>query len=160
MTEQQTPTARPGRAQSMIAGESAAPLAEAPATRRVRTGIAQPFGSQKQKMAYPEREGYKRYWFNDEPGRIEQALSGGYTHVQKDGQNVTLTVDKTTGMKAYLMEIPQEWWEEDMRAAQEVVDRREADLRRGSITNKSEQDGDGVFYAGSNRKGQISIKSR
>jgi hypothetical protein len=41
----------------------------------------QPFGVLEQELAYPPRPGFRRYWFNDRPGRIRRALRAGYAHV-------------------------------------------------------------------------------
>ena len=137
-----------------------APSGAAPAPLKRARQVPQPFGTDRQKLAYEVREGYHRYWFNDEPGRIQQAISGGYTHVvDKEGKNVCQVVDKTTGLKGYLMEIPKEWWDEDLAAVQKKVDAKEAGIRRGNVENKSAQDGDGVFYAGSGKR-NISIQNR
>src|ERR1041384_4296280 len=40
-----------------------------------------PFGSQGQKLAYADRPGYHRHWFNDTPGRIMDAQSAAYDFV-------------------------------------------------------------------------------
>ncbi|GAA4478325.1 hypothetical protein [Gluconacetobacter asukensis] len=81
-----------------------------------------PFGLREQKLAYPDREGYHRHWFNDEPGRIARAGDAGYKQVlDESGKPVSMTVGVARGggaQIAYLMEIPAEWYREDM-AAQE-----------------------------------------
>jgi hypothetical protein len=57
---------------------------------------------------------------------------------------------------AYLMEIPQEWWEEDMARQQKLVDEKMADIRRGYVDKRNPSDSN-AFYAGSDR-GNISIQ--
>lgn len=112
------------------------PSGSAPARRTRETRI--PFGNFEQKLAYPNREGYRRYWFNDEPGRIQKALEAGYEHVfdpiQK--QNVSRVVGRNESggsLTAFLMEIPQEWFEEDMAAYQKIIDEKEAGYKRGKV---------------------------
>jgi len=81
-----------------------------------------------------------RRWFNDKPGRIEQALDGGYAFVrdkmkvgdgpvdgnQSMGQAMSRQVgteDDGRPITAYLMEIDRELHEQDQAAKQAVVDR-------------------------------------
>jgi len=107
------------------------------------TPTRKPFGSQDQKMAYPEREGYHRHWFNDSPGRIYRATEAGYTHViGHDEEKVSLVVGSKEGggpLLAYLMEVPQEWWEEDRKSTQKITDDTLNAIERGKSTNP--QDG-------------------
>lgn len=106
----------------------------------------QPFGSFVQKLAVPPRPGYRRYWFNDEPGRVDTAKAAGYTHVidavtQKPKSRV---VDKTTGMLGYLMETPQEWYDHDQAKQQEQIDAFEDSLRRG-VDEQGQPGADGRY---------------
>lgn len=124
----------------------AAGTEEGRTTRRVR----RPFGSHSQKLAYPQRPGYHRHWFNDTPGRIDQATEGGYTHVKDDrtGENVRRPVGTAAVggvLFAYLMEIPQEWYDEDMAAEQEVVARSEDAIKGGKVLD-SQGESQGNFY--------------
>lgn len=59
------------------------------------------------------RPGYVPRWINDEPGRIDYAKECGYEHI-KDEKNkpVSRVVDRRSGMKAYAMEIPKEFYDE------------------------------------------------
>ncbi|ACI52206.1 conserved hypothetical protein [Gluconacetobacter diazotrophicus PA1 5] len=104
---------------------------------RQRPGGRKPFGTHEQKLAYPNRDGYHRHWFNDEPGRIARAQEAGYTQVMDDsGKPVSMTVGVTRGggpQIAYLMEIPEEWYREDM-AAQDAEHRVIMDqIRNGQV---------------------------
>lgn len=113
-----------------------------------------PFGSFQQKLAYPKREGYYRYWFNDEPGRVQQATDAGYTHVkdQSTGAQVKRVVGKSDAggaLYAYLMEIPTVIWEEDMQAQRRQTDETEAAIKRSKaiVANAKEAAEDqGAFY--------------
>jgi uncharacterized protein with von Willebrand factor type A (vWA) domain len=114
--------------------------------RPARNPHRKPFGSQIQKLAYPPREGYHRHWFNDEPGRISQAKENGYNHVLDQATNKPLSrVVNSGGMQAYLMEIPREWFEDDMAAQQQAVDDRENTIRRGQVDASDPRDRDGRF---------------
>lgn len=112
---------------------------------RVSKEKRQPFGNQVQKLAYPMRSGFHRHWFNDDPGRIDQALQAGYTHVEdKDGTKVKRVVGTNQGglpILGYLMEIPEEWYKEDMAAQQKIVDTMDDAIRRGSVVGKPGEDG-------------------
>ena len=110
---------RAGRAAAAAAAEGA----QRTPTRR--PGDRQPFGAAEQQLAYPPIDGFRLYWFNDVPGRVERAKLAGYEHVQENGQPVARNVGRGEGgggIKAYLMKIPLEWYEEDSRAAQSLRD--------------------------------------
>ena len=106
-----------------------------------------PFGGAKLKMQLSSRDmaEFKRRkmvtrWFNDDPGRIERAQGGGYKFVKPehamslgqgalhgDGSDpesnarVSLVVNRGDPViRAYLMEIPKKFWDED-QAAKETV---------------------------------------
>lgn len=117
-----------------------------------------PFGSLELKMNYPARPGFHRHWFNDSKGRIERALEAGYTHVNgKDGKPVSMIVGTAEGggpQTGFLMEIPEEWFQEDMAAQQRLVDEKEAMIKRGEL---EASDGDGR-YVPKNADGSPRIK--
>lgn len=121
---------------------------QAAAAKRER----KPFGTMGQKLAYPPREGYHRHWFNDHPGRIEMAREAGYTHVAgKDGKHISRVVGAAEGggaLHAFLMEIPQEWYSEDMTREQTRVDEIDRAILEGHVQGKSAQDKDSAFYVG------------
>jgi hypothetical protein len=103
----------------------------------VTRATRKPFGSQNQKLYLPPRPGYYRHWFNDVPGRIDEALAAGYTHVlDAQGRPISRLVGRTDrgdGMRAYAMELPEEWFREDMQRGQELVDSRAAGIKRGDL---------------------------
>ena len=113
--------------------------------RRPSKDSRKPFGSQNQKLAYPHRANFNRHWFNDSPGRIQQALEAGYTHVEnREGAKVSRVVGVNEGggaLTAYLMEIPQEWYDEDMASQQKQVDDMDRAIREGAVAGKVGQDG-------------------
>lgn len=85
------------------------------------------------------------------------ALAAGYTHVEdKEGKKVVRIVGVNPAggpLQGYLMEIPEEWYQEDMTAGQEAVDRIDGSIRRGDIAGEVGKDG---RYVPTSRK--ISIK--
>lgn len=117
---------------------------------RVSRENRKPFGSQTQKLAFPNREGYHRHWFNETPGRIKQAQDAGYTHVideatQKPVTRVVGVTAQGGPLNGYLMEIPQEWWESDMADNEKTVKEKEDTIRRGQVEATDPRDRDGRF---------------
>ncbi len=99
------------------------------------------------------RPGYRNYYANMEDGNIEALMEMGYTPVinpnadtsktaggveSKYGNVITKSVGG--GVKAMLMEIPLEWYEEDYAEQQKIVDRSDSALnvnetgQYGSVT--------------------------
>lgn len=130
--------------------ESAAPSSPAFAAleppRPVR--VRKPFGLQSEKLAYPERPGYRNYWFADHPGRISLAKEAGYEHIlDEKGQPKTYPGGVAEGggvLLLYLMEIPRELFEEDMAAQQAQINDRERSYKRGA-DNHGEPGADGRY---------------
>lgn len=110
-----------------------------------RKRTRRPFGSHQQKLFYPPRAGYHRHWFNDSPGRIINAQEAGYEHVKDDtGKNVVRPVgvnDSGGALMAYLMEIPEEWYKEDMAANQKANDEIDNAIKRGNVAGTVGEDG-------------------
>jgi len=95
-------------------------------------------------------EGYHLHILNDTPGRIQQAIEGGYEFVKpselqsvKDnvvsrntdvGDKVRFLVNpsaKEGEQYAYLMKIKQEWFDEDQQALQEKNNKTDEAIRNG-----------------------------
>jgi hypothetical protein len=122
-------------AQAAISSATNAEI-ETPGGKRITRENRRGFGAQSQKLAYPDRMGYHRHWFNDTPGRIAGALESGYTHVNgHDGKPVTRVVGvNTTGgpLLGFLLEIPEEWWEDDMAENEKINQAKEESIKRGA----------------------------
>ena len=113
-------------------------LVELPDGRVLDAESRRGFGQTLQKLAYAERPGYHRHWFNDEPGRVALARDAGYTPVlDAEGKPVGRVVDKTTGMVAYLHEIPEAWYKADLQVAQKAADEKDAAIRAGLAEDAS-----------------------
>lgn len=117
-------------------GEAAQEMAaEGTEARRPAPPTRQPFGAAEQQLAYPPIEGFRLYWFNDTPGRIDRAQRAGYAFVQDGrGENVSRNVgrgEQGGGQRAYLMKIPQQWYWEDMAKAEDELDQRLRAIRDG-----------------------------
>jgi hypothetical protein len=113
--------------------------ADAPAARV-------PFGAHQPKLQLPEREGFKRRWFHDTPGRIQRALRGGWSHVKTDGptpeneRRVVGVGEHGGGLVAYALEIPVELYEQDMAAQQSLIDEFDELMLRGVAGDKAPGD--------------------
>lgn len=123
-------------------GQVAAPMARMVVDAKER----KPFGSQEQTLAYPKRPGFRRYWFNDDPGRIMRAHEAGYAHVMdpKTGQPVQRITGVTDGRgrSSFLMEIPIQWYQEDMQRQAAELSARLNEIRQG----KADPSGSGNQY--------------
>lgn len=112
-------------------------------------GARVPLGVARSKLAVPGRPGYQRRWVNDSEGRLLQAEGGGYQFVHDQklqigaqdvdnanrdlGSRVSRVVDKTTGQKAYLMEIPAELYADDQAAKAQQVAEIDDRIKKGKI---------------------------
>lgn len=116
-----------------------------PAQKRRRVPLGRP---QARLGGEQEIPGFVLHWFNDENARLHQAEQGGYAFVRPDEVNLPAalgsdgthsdrvsrrvgTTDHGHPIYAYLMKIETDLWEEDMRAAQEPVDRIDSMIRNG-----------------------------
>jgi hypothetical protein len=116
------------------------------------------------RMRFPKREGYHRHMINDDPktNRIQNALNSGYTFVREDidgrdsrvgdtsrvGKNTSQMVGDS--MVAYLMEKPQELYDEQKKPIQDKLDRQMAEIRREKKLSK-----DGVYGGVTVETGQM-----
>jgi len=96
-----------------------------------------PFGAFSQKLALEQRRGYKRHWFNDTPGRIEEKLREGWTHVKdREGKPVKRVVGggrNNAELIGFAMEIPVVIWEEEQAAYHREAQARMDDIRRNPV---------------------------
>lgn len=115
-----------------------------------------PFGTMEQKLARPVKPNFHQHWFNDVVGRIARAQEAGYDFVlDKEGKKVceVVGVAESGGpLHAYLMELPEEWYQQDMAAQLAEIAAKEEGIKRGAV--EGAQAGE-KFYAG---KEGISIK--
>ena len=134
---------RPARAESR---------AEEATGRNQRVGL----GVQRAKLTFATRPGYVRRVINDSEGRLQMAQESGYQFVESNGQSlgdtdidnvnrdlgarVSRVVDKTTGQKAYLMEIKEEFYKEDQAAKAAKLDETDRLIRKGKL-----EDGDSRY---------------
>ena len=103
-------------------------------------------------------------WFNDQDGRIQKALGGGYKFVKPEhatslgsgaihegntdeGSRVSKVVSKGEPViRAYLMEISKKFWDADQAAKQKVNDQVDEALGAGGADVENKY-GPGVTYS-------------
>ncbi len=109
-------------------------------TDREVTGRAArvPLGGSRLKLKYAQRPGFWRYWFNDQGSRIQDAQGAGYEFVEEtvDGRRVKVsrrvgTHEDGSSMTAHLMEIRQEFHDEDQAAKRADVDEIDNAIKGG-----------------------------
>lgn len=133
-------------ADSAIAAASLSPEDDIARVRALRA--KQPFGAFDKKLDLAPIKGYKQHWFNDKPGRVERALSAGWTHVlDENGKPKTMIVD-SGGLRAYALKIPEEFWLEDVKRSE-----AKAQAQLAAVKKKPSQSGQpiqasdqGAFY--------------
>jgi hypothetical protein len=160
--QRQTEAQREAEVAEALGGAREAPVQEIAEKPRRKAFERKPFGTFDQKLSYPSRDGFHRHWFNDEPGRIIRAKDAGYTQVEDEhGRPVSTVVGIGRGgqpLVAFLMEIPEEWFREDMAAQEMVVHSLMAQIGRGEHSRPAGPDGE-LRYAGSNNWGDIKIEA-
>lgn len=111
------------------------------------------FGTAQSKLAVENTDpNFHYHWINDVPGRIDEAMAGGYEFVKREevsllpgvtprnsapGDQVSAIVGKNedgTALRAYLMKIPLEWYEENQKIIQDRVNLTDAAIREGRVT--------------------------
>ncbi len=123
-----------------------------------------PLGVPQLKLSAPKRAGFHRHWLNDTGGRIQAAEQAGYSFVENEQASeeegrarylsrVVGVKEDGSPMTAYLMEIRQDWYDEDQAEKQNQITAKESEIRRGRDP-ASAQDGQDKFY------GQATIEHR
>jgi len=113
-----------------------------------------PLGVPVSKLAIKKRDGYHRHWMNDNGARIQQAEQAGYQFVEKESLSGTAqkglgtkvsqivgTKEDGTPLTAYLMEIKQEWYDEDQSLMQAEVDKVDEAIKTGNVSGTVGEDG-------------------
>lgn len=115
----------------------------------------EPLGTPRLKLAARVPNGMKGRWVNDTPGRIQDALAGGYSFIADDG---TKTMDRAgathrrvgvaeggASLTAYLMAIPTVLYDEDQKAKQDLIDETDRQIKHGNIRRADRKDSE-AFY--------------
>ena len=92
-------------------------------------------------LTAPQRPGYKRRFVNDKKDRIQEFKDAGYEIVEEDlqvgdpkigrpGQLGSAVSSQGDGQRKVLMEIPEEYYNEDYHAEQAKITQKENEIRR------------------------------
>ena len=108
-----------------------------------------PLGLHRAKLTFQGRKGYVRRVVNDLGGRLEAAQNAGYQFVESEGKSlgdpdidnvnrdlgsrISRVVDKTTGAKAFLMEIKEDFYKEDQAKKAADLDVTDQQIRKGKL---------------------------
>jgi hypothetical protein len=107
---------------------------------RIRS-TRRPLGTMAQKLALPARAGYSRHWFNDTPGRIEEAEANGWAHVKgTDGSPINRVVGSgrdNGALRAYAMEIPAVIRQEDIDAQHQIAREKVEAIKASPFRSKA-----------------------
>lgn len=153
--------ARSPRAETRDARPNDPNLPAAKAAERTTAAKAErkkrvPLGVPRSKLAVPQRAGYERRWINDDnKGRLQNALAGGYSYVNdpnlqvgedgggdKTDSRVSRIVGRAEGgkpLRAFLMEIPSEMYQEDQASKQAALDEVDRAIRKGRLVPQGEE---------------------
>lgn len=120
------------------------------------------FGAPQQKLSLLKHDpGFHYHWINDYPGRVTQAQLGGYAFVMAEevnllpgvvdlntdaGSRVSMIVgqaDNGEPLRAFLMKIPLDLYQENQAYHQQRVDQVDAAIRQGRTTADTASD---AFY--------------
>ncbi len=114
--------------------------------RKERVGL----GVARAKLSFPVRKGYVRRVINDTEGRLAMAQEAGYQFVEQPGSQslgatdvdnvnrdlgarVSRVVDRSTGQKAYLMEIKEEYYAEDQAKKAAAIAETDRQIKNGKL---------------------------
>jgi hypothetical protein len=116
-----------------------------------------PVGKRQYKLKSEQKEGKVPRWVNDRDGRLKRFQDGGYDFVDDPNEEESSdglsgkkckVVDSGSGMKAYLMEIDKDLYDEDQLDKQGEVDKTDKKIKAGQFNNTLgehgySKDGDG-----------------
>lgn len=124
---------------------AATTVAETPEPTPPAQGTRRPFGERRLRLENTPIPGFQCYWFNDLPGRIDQAKEAGYTHVTDSNGapvvKVAGVMEGGGGLKAYRMKIPIEFYLEDQAAKEAPRAEIDAQMRQGGKDSGYSQQG-------------------
>ena len=132
-----------------------------------------PIGETDPRLHAPERPGYMRRFVNDIKNRIQRFLEGGYEFVQDEqarneagdekGGAIRVVVGQLPEhqgvMHAYLMEIPNEYYNEDLEAKNNDRLAVEETMRGGHVQGADRKDSDNFYNTAQGREITVDVGS-
>lgn len=139
---------------AIVRGE--VPGVVSPEEKRAAARTRRPMGVPRKKLEVPEIKGYHVHVINDTAGRLQAALDGGYEFVEPQdapgfgsgdvvpgnsdlGKRVSRIVGKNgdgSPLRAYVMKIRLEWYDEDQKRKDAVNDKTDEAIRGGQVNRK------------------------
>ena len=100
-----------------------------------------PFGvPQKRLPDVSSNDGFQYRVVNDnwakDPGRVQRAMRGGYEKVEGYDPMPVGVNDDGSPIKGVLLRIPKEWYEEDQKTKQKVVDKVDEAIKTGKLESQ------------------------
>lgn len=126
-----------------------------PGRPRIERAKRAPLGAPRLKLKIEEEPSVVRRWVNDGDNRLHDAVEGGYRYVMGDVEvgtpdvgsgntdvgsrisKVVGTKEDGTPLRAYLMEIPREFYAEDQAAKEEKTKATERSILTGNIDGQA-----------------------
>ena len=118
------------------------------ADRKMRKNLE---GLPEQKLLAPAKQGFSRRWVNDEGNRLADLQRKGYSFVSKGeispedifstdpGDKISQVVGTSKSgdaMRAYLMEMPDEWYHEDANEREQARQLTESQIKQANHGSK------------------------
>jgi hypothetical protein len=136
-----------------------------------------------QKLQVPDKPGWHRHWMLGTPSRIAQAQRAGYRFVDADdadvvssgiadgagahgstdmGSRVSIVAGSDIGgdgqeQRLYLMEIPEELWQEDQKLLEERNEQIAATIRGGGEVGANPNGSENRYIPDAHRKGVANL---
>lgn len=113
--------------------------------KRVRVPLSEYGRKPLQEPPGLDKKKYHYHWIVDQPGNVEAAIAGGYSHVETHekttGSDVTdkhsVVASKATGVRQYLMKIDRELYEEDLENLEQRNQAVDAAIARQDFSGKT-----------------------
>ncbi len=113
--------------------------------RRQRVPLSEYGRKPLQEPAGLDKKKYHYHWIVDQPGNVEAAIAGGYSHVETTEKTVggdvtdkhSIVGSKATGMRQYLMKIPRDLYEEDLENLEQKNKAVDAAIARQDFQGKT-----------------------
>jgi hypothetical protein len=136
---------------NVLAGAGSAKMpddVEAAALRAqaLRAGNRRAANERTPRLYYPMRPGWHQCWINDTPGNIPRFQERGYDFridpsTKERVSRVAGVAEGGGGLQAFLMEIPLEIYNDDMKSLEAANDRIDKQIRRGEVDGSKTESG-------------------
>lgn len=129
--------------------------------QQLRAGKRRAANERVMRLEAPTRPGWHRCWVNDTPGNVQRFAERGYDFVidsvtkERFSRVVGVQEGAAGGLQGFLMEIPEEIYDEDCKALEERLARIDGQINRGAIEKEPK---DNELHVPTNPDGTSRIK--